>query len=451
MKTDYDPEVARARRDARVAAWLAPKGSEGEALEFESSDAEVNYGAGIRRFMDALTLERTPDRVPVMAFGTFMQTQVYGVTAREALYDYDKLFSTHQRFLEDYRPDYYGSPAFVGSGRIFELLGVNNYRWPGHGVGDDSPYQCVERESMKAEDYPALIDDPSGFWLRTYLPRIFGALEPLSALTPPPYIWEIVGFSGSMIPFGLPPVQQALKALMEAGNEALTWIQRVVQFDLVAKRKGFPTLIGGASKAPYDMLADTLRGTQGMMLDLYRRPEMVQKAMERLLPLYIQQGIDMANMASNPMVFIPLHKGADGFLSDRQFSTFYWPTLKALLIGLINQGCIPMVFCEGSFDSRLQYFDEIPAGTTYWQFDRTDLGRAKALLGKRHCIGGNVPAGLLLTGSEDDVRAYCRDLIDRLAPGGGYVLCNGTAMDEGNAANLHAMIDFGREYGVYHD
>jgi uroporphyrinogen-III decarboxylase len=271
----------------------------------------------------------------------------------------------------------------------------------------------------------------------------------LKAITPPPYIWEIVGFSGSMIPFGLPAVQQALKALMEAGSEALSWIQRVMQFDLLAKRKGFPTLIGGASKAPYDVLADTLRGTQGMMLDLYRRPEMVQKAMERLLPIYVQQGVDMANVANNPMVFIPLHKGADGFLSDRQFATFYWPTLKALLIGLINQGCIPMVFCEGSFDSRLQYFDEIPPGTTYWQFDRTDLVNAKSSLGKRHCIGGNVPAGLLLTGSEDDVKAYCKGLIDRLAPGGGYVLCNGTAMDEGEPVNLHAMIDYSREYGVY--
>lgn len=449
MMTQYDPVVARSRRDARVAAWFAPKEPDGQAIEFESPEAEANYKAGIRRFMDALTLEHTPDRVPVMAFGTFMQTQVYGVTAREALYDYDKLFTTHQRFLEDYRPDYYGSPAFVGSGRIFELLGVRNYRWPGHGVNDDSPYQCLELENMMADDYPALIEDPSGFWLRKYLPRIFGALEPLSMLTPPPYIWEIVGFSGSMIPFGLPAVQRALKALMDAGNEALAWLQRVAQFDRLAMRKGFPTLIGGASKAPYDLLADTLRGTHGMMLDVYRRPEMVHAAMERLLPLYVQQGVDMATMANNPMVFIPLHKGADGFLSDRQFATFYWPTLKGLLLGLINQGCIPMVFCEGSFDSRIQYFDEIPAGTTYWQFDRTDLLKVKASLGKRHCIGGNVPAGLLLTGSEDEVKAYCRDLIDRLAPGGGYVLCNGTAMDEGNPANLHAMIDFSRQYGVY--
>lgn len=449
MDTTYNPLLARRKRDARVEAWLNPAGPDGQPLEFESPEAQLNYKTSITRFMDTLTLEQLPDRVPVMAFGTFVQTHVYGVSAREALYDYDKLFSTHQRFLEEFRPDYYGSPAFVGSGRVFETLDVRNYRWPGHGVPDGSPYQCVEGEYMKAEEYSALIEDPSGFWLRSYLPRIFGALEPLSALTPPPQIWEIVGYSGSMIPFGLPPVQRALKALMAAGDEALSWIQRVAAFDTAAKRKGFATVIGGASKAPYDILADTLRGTQGMMLDLYRRPEMVLKATERLVPLYVQQGVEMATMASNPVVFVPLHKGADAFLSDRHFATFYWPTLKALLIGLINEGCIPMVFCEGSFDSRLQYLDEIPPGTTFWLFDRTDMSEVKRRLGKRHCIGGNVPAGLLLTGTPDDVRAYCRDLIDRLAPGGGYILCNGTAMDEGNAANVHAMIDFGREYGVY--
>jgi hypothetical protein len=442
-------KTAKEKRDARFATWLSPKDPEGNDLKFQSKEAEAAYKASVTRFIDALTLGKTPDRVPIFPLGTFMQTHLYGVSPRDALYDYGKLFSTHIQFLRDYRPDYYASPAFVGSGKIYEILDLKVYKWAGHGITENSGYQCVEGEYMKAEDYPALIDDPSDFWLRTWMPRAFGTLEPLANLGPFTGIWEIVGVSGSMIPFGIPPVQGALKALMEAGNEAMTWIQQVAGFDMQARSLGFPTLVGGAAKAPYDILADTLRGSRGIMMDLYRQPAMVIKAMERLTPLYIKQGVGMATMAGNPMVFMPLHKGADGFMSDEQFRKFYWPTFKELMLGLINEGCVPFLFCEGTFDSRLKYIKELPKGTTFWLFDRSDMAQVKKQLGDTICIGGNIPSSLLLTGAPEEVKAYCKNLIDVVGKGGGYVMSNGTGMDEGNVENVHAMIDFTREYGVY--
>jgi len=33
-----------------------------------------------------------------------------------------------------------------------------------------------------------------------------------------------------------------------------------------------------------------------------------------------------------------VHRGADGFMSDEQFERFCWPTLKAVLLGLIEAG-----------------------------------------------------------------------------------------------------------------
>ena len=75
--------------------------------------------------------------------------------------------------------------------------------------------------------------------------------------------------------------------------------------------------------------------------------------------------------------------------------------------------------------------------------------RAKQVLGGQVSIGGNVPASLILTATPDDVRAYCKYLLDEVAPGGGYVMSFGTAMDEAIPENVHAMIDFTREHGVY--
>jgi uroporphyrinogen-III decarboxylase len=444
MEKKWEEMSPEEKREARFKTWLSAQG-----VQFQSPEAEASYKAAVMRFKDAVLMEKAPDRVPIFPLGTFMQGYLYGVTPHESMYEYGKLLSAHRKFLQDYKPDYYGSPAFIGSGKILEILDYKQYRWPGHGVSEKSGYQYAEGEYMLAEDYQALIDDPTDFWLRTYLPRVFGALEPLTNLAPFPNLWEVVGVSGQMIPFGIPPVQNAFKALMEAGNEAMAWIQQIMGFEMEARSMGFPTAIGGAAKAPFDILADTLRGTRAIMLDMYRQPEMVVKAMERITPLYIKQGVGMATFAGNPVVFIPLHKGADGFMSDEQFKKFYWPTLKELILGLVAAGCVPFLFCEGSYNSRLEYLTELPKGSCFWIFDRTDMARAKKLLGKTICIGGNVPSGMILTGTAEQVKAYCRNLIDVAGKGGGYIMAFGTAMDEGKPDTIHAMIDFTKEYGVY--
>jgi uroporphyrinogen-III decarboxylase len=184
-------------------------------------------------------------------------------------------------------------------------------------------------------------------------------------------------------------------------------------------------------------------------MDMYRQPDMVLKAIERITPLAIKQGLNGANFHGNPIVFIPLHKGADGFMSDEQFRTFYWPGLKAVILGLADEGCVPLLFAEGGYNSRLEYLKELPKGRCLWIFDRTDMTRAKEIIGDTICIGGNVPAGLIMTGTSDQVKDYCKNLIDVAGKDGGYIMAMGTSMDEGKPDTLHAMIDFTKEYGVY--
>ena len=437
--------ATREKREARYAEWL-----NGEGIEFKSPETEAKYKGSIQRFIDCIELEKTPDRVPLFPLGTFMQADLYGITPKEAMYDYPKMLDTQKRFVLDYDPDFYQSPAFIGPGKVFDTIGFNMYQWPGGGgLPDNYGFQCVEDEYMAADDYDWLIRDPSDYFLRKFLPRTCDKLAPLAALSPFTNIWEIVTVGPSMISFGIPDVQEALKVMIEAGNEAMNWIGQIGAFEADIRAHGYPTGVGGACKAPYDMLADTLRGTRGIMMDLYRQPDNVIKAMERFVPICIEQGVSMANDAKNPMVFMPLHKGADAFMSDEQFKKFYWPTFKAVLEGLIEVGCVPFLFCEGGFNSRLEYLKELPKASTFWLFDRTDMATAKKEIGDKQCIGGNMPAGLLLTGKPQAVKDYCKELIDVCGKGGGYVMAFGTAVDEGNAENFHAMFDYTKEYGVY--
>lgn len=432
------------RRSVRIEKWLAPEGA-----SFASAEAGATYRANVERFRDVIELKKVPDRVPILLNSTFMPADLYDVLPYDLMYDPKVLTDTFKRYLIDYEADYYFTPVIIGSGQVFDMLDYKQGAWPGHGVAKESGYQFIEGEYMADEDYQALIDDPSDFWIRRYLPRVFGALEPLRQIPPFTDLWEIVLVSAHMIPFGLPDVQEALLKLMEAGRIALAWVEEVGQLDVEARSLGMANCAGGLSKAPFDIIADTLRGTRSTMLDMHRRPATLLEAIDRITPLAIKQGVAGANSNGNPVVFMPLHKGADGFMSDKQFQTFYWPSLKAVVLGLIEEGCIPFLFVEGGYDSRLEYLAEIPPGTSFCLFDRTDMVRAKELLRDRVCIGGNVPASMILTGTAEDVRAYCKQLIDTAGEGGGYVMSMGTSMDQGKPETLHAMVDFTKEYGVY--
>ena len=91
-----------------------------------------------------------------------------------------------------------------------------------------------------------------------------------------------------------------------------------------------------------------------------------------------------------------------------------------------------------------------PSGKAVCWFERTDILKAKEILGDTVCIRGNVPGTLRCTGSPEDVVAYCKKLIDAVGKGGGFIL-DGTIgiPDEAKLENLKAVADTTREYGVY--
>lgn len=434
------------KRAARLQEWMTPPG-----LQFVSPEVEQAYKARVQMFMDVIDLKK-PQRVPVVPFAGFYPFAYAGVSARDAMYDYVKLGYALKKYHADFLPDSLAGSPIYGPGKVFEILDYKLYRWPGHGVPDTAPYQALEAEYMKADEYDALIADPSAYFMRGYLPRVFGALSNFPMIGPFTDILELPFTGGSIIPFGLPPVQEALKKLMEAGQAALEWIGACLAIDgETTATLGLPGLMGGFTKAPFDTLGDTMRGTRAIMLDKFRQPRKILAAMEQIVPLAIDLGVRSATNGRNPVVFIPLHKGADGFMSNDDFKKFYWPTLKAVILGLINEGLVPYLFVEGGYNQRLDIITDpdIPAGSTIWMFDQTDMREVKKRFTGWACFGGNVPASMLKAAKPAEIKDYVKRLIDDVAGDGGYMLATGAVLDDAEAENLHAMIDAGKEYGVY--
>jgi len=449
MEKKWEEMSAGEKQDARFQKLLAPKDPDGNDFKFQSPEAEKSYKDRITRIKDAIQLEKAPDRVPVCPLPNMFPYTYAGLTVQEAMYDYDKCVAAFKKYVLDFEPDMHIGASGPGPGKFFEILDYKLYAWPGHGVAPASSYQCHEGEYMKVEEYDILITDPSFFFSNVYLPRVFGALEPWSMLPLLPGIVEMYGVAFNFIPFGLPPVQGAYKALFEAGAEALKWAMAMGGVDGELKILGFPNILGGFTKAPFDIIGDTLRGSKGIIMDMYRRPDKLLQAMEAITPIMINMGLGAARHTGNPLIFMPLHKGADGFLSDEQYRKFYWPTFKQVMVGLVEEGCIPFPAAEGGYNTRLQVIKDLPRGKTLWMFDQTDLVKAKEIVGDTLCILGNVPSAMLSLGTPKDVKEYCKKLIDIVGKDGGYIMGNGAFFDEAKAGNVKAMLDFTKEYGVY--
>jgi hypothetical protein len=437
------------KQEALFQRWLSPKDPQRNDIPFQSPEAEKAYKERINRVKDVVQMKKLPDRVPAFIFPSFFPVYNAGFTPQEVMYDYDKLNTAFKKFILDFEPDVNIGNVAPGPGRFFDILDYKLYKYPGHGVAPEHTYQCLEGEYMKADEYDALIQDPSNFFMSTYFPRVFGALEPLQMLTPLTSTLEMYGLALFYIPYGLPPVQAALKALMEAGSEVLKWVGAVGAFGGETISLGFPAAFGGFTKAPFDVLGDTLRGTRGIMLDMYRQPEKLLEAMDRLTPIMIKMGVGAAQMNGHPLVFMPLHKGADGFLSDEQFKKFYWPTFRKVMMGLIDEGVVPLPAAEGHWTTRMEVLKDIPKGKTLWMIDQSDMAKTKKTLGTVACLAGNVPSDLLKLGTTQQVKDYVKNLIDTAGKGGGYIVCNGAFFDEVKAENVKAMVDFTKEYGVY--
>jgi uroporphyrinogen-III decarboxylase len=302
---------------------------------------------------------------------------------------------------------------------------------------------------MKADEYDALIADPSDYFRSTFLPRVGSAFAPLATLSPFSELMEATTMMFGILPFANPAVVEGVQRLAEAARESLAHLMTVgaARADAAA-RLGIPPQAGGIAKAPYDVLADTLRGTKGIVMDRFRQPEKILEASERLVPQVIDWGLRQAARAESPLLVFVLHKGADTFMSDADFRTFYWPTLKAVMKGLIEQGVVPALFAEGAYNKRLEAIadDDIPAGSVLWMFDQTNMAAAKRALGGRSCIAGNVPTALLALSTAGEVEEYVTDLLETCATDGGFMLQNGAVLDDSKPENLRAMIETGRNW-----
>lgn len=403
-----------------------------------------------KRFLDAYDM-KVPDRVPIMLNFSYMLARLGGVTKQELHENPDKAQELLEKWSLYYQPDAAYGVVALGGPEPSRALEDRQIKWPGYGLGPDEPFQFVEGERMKAEEYDEFIEDPTDFTLRKFLPRIYGAMEGFASL---PALTSMLGgyvALGNLTVLNTPPVRVALDAIFKAARWYAEVLPKMEEYNLRMEALGFPTdvlMFGTIALAPFDLLADTLRGMRGVFFDMYRCPDKLLAAEEKIRRFTVKDVFQTAKMTGSKFVFIPLHRGSDGFMSLEQFETFYWPQLKAMMTEFIEAGLKPCPFYEGIWDQRLEYLRELPKGRTAGMFQSSDMFKVKEVVGDIMTIIGGFPVSLLEGGTAEEVREHTRKMCRILGKNGGFIMSSSTVMDECNPELVKVWVDATKEYGA---
>jgi hypothetical protein len=289
-------------------------------------------------------------------------------------------------------------------------------RLPGIDLPENSTHQFEEIGFMKDEDFDVLETDGIFALFSILIPRIYPEITLESALL-------------DIDRMGKEMTDQAL-ALREKGIEpAVGFVIPGTAFDYFCFARSMNTAL----------------------LDLRRRPGKMKSSGRRFCEDILGLAVSTVMQNRIKRVFIGLSRSSPVFLTSKHFEEFILPDLEFLVHGLIDAGIAPVLHCDTNWTKFLPYFQRFPKAQCILELDSfTDIFRAKEVLGEHMAIMGDVPSTLLAEGTRDEVRNYCRELIEKIGIGGGFILSSGCSIPlNAKSDNVLAMTEAVEEWGWY--
>ena len=392
-----------------------------------SGDKRELFEERLARYQTTIALEPT-DRMVVGGTGTnYFAENSGGFSKQETIYDGDTWLAAMSQFAETYPEIDVLRVSRRVWGPLYDAVGCRLYKIPGLNLPPDIEFQYVEGEWMKADDYDLLIKDFMQFVVERFLPRVLSEFEEK-------------GSTRSYIAFLKGGIAYAMKTQMQK-----QWSQHM------AMKYGLPSALQGVVYAPFDVIADKFRGLQGIMIDIYERPEKVLEACEAIVPHVVNTALAGADPLRRLPVFIPLHRGCHPFLSPKQFDTFYWPSLKKTYMMLIEAGYTIRAYLEGDWTPNWHHYNELPKGKILCDIDnKADISRSKSEIGDNVCLAGGIPDSMFILGTPDQIRSRVKELCQTVGKDGGLIINGGCAIPyDTKPENFRAYVNATLEYGKY--
>lgn len=390
------------------------------------------YPQRLARYVTAMRNEM-PDRIPLRPFVAEFTARHTGRTCQEVAHDYTKAFDAAVQCARDFDWDaVVPNMVYVWTG-LAQAIGLRYYGIPGIHIPPTTGFNYIEPPEdqawMRADEYDALIADPTAFLYNVWLPRVSTEVSKL----------------------GEPSTYRNNLSFVKGGMAMLQYFHAFgPQIARLRTEAGAVSAIAGIFKAPFDILADKLRGYIGLTMDMATQPDKVLAACEALMPHLCHVGLTTADPARQVPIGFWMHRGCVPFVSPATFHSHYWSTLKPVIEEFWKHGHQTLFYAEGKWRHHWETFRELPDRSIVYHCDQDDVFACHAALHDKFALSGGVPNVLLSFGQPAEVRAFCRRVIDEVAKDGGYIMDAGAIMqDDTRSDNLRALTEICREEGVY--
>lgn len=405
----------------------------------------------MKRIQDAIDLKE-PDRVPWAPFCQGYLAYHAGYSMKDIVYSMDHAKKAFKKFAADYQPDMMLQLPNnnVGMGPIWERLKMKSLAWaggPDKRVGDDSIHQYLEEPILFEEEMEEFTTDFTGYLLSKGFGRVAGLFDDMAG-------WKFNRVNPTfnsvlniVTMLSTPASQKMLREIWEVNEMISRRKEAFADIEKTLEDMGFPVLDKGGAAVPFDRYSDVYRGTLDSLTDLYDNEDTILAYSRQNLKIMKEMIREQGKFLKGKWVFIALHKGMDGFMSDEQYAKFYWKDLLEIVEEIVNCDMVPYIFTEGKYDTRLEYLKEVPKGKTVVHIEDCNMKEVKRILGDVACIEGGFPSYLLERGTKEEVETMCKSLIDDCAGGGGYIFSTDGGMDHAQPELLDVAMDTVLTYG----
>lgn len=227
----------------------------------------------------------------------------------------------------------------------------------------------------------------------------------------------------------------------EIAERAAAYESSVPAIIETVRAAGMPYLMGGADAImPFEYLCGG-RSFSQFVYDLYRIPDKVEAAMQAMMPQLSGPAIEAAKATGSPAFWVGGWRGASEMLARPLWERFVFPYHKQLVEEVVAAGLIPILHFDSDWTRDLARFREYPEKSCIMSLDgRTDIRKAKEILGDHMCLMGDVPAALLSRGTPDEVHDYVGQLVADIGPAG-YIVHSGCDIPvDAPLDNVKAMV-----------
>jgi len=221
--------------------------------------------------------------------------------------------------------------------------------------------------------------------------------------------------------------------------------------DLLVKAKGQVVPIVAFVFGPLGILG-MLRGEENLFVDILEEPENLKAPLEAITQTLIDY-VDALMDTGVHAIMLDTLFASQSIMSKKMWVETEGPLVKRIAQHVHTRGCMFMIHNCGNgiyFDVQIETMKPEAISFLHLPDDCKSLQEVKEKYGSITTLIGNVSPTWMISASADEVEVECKNKIDALKKGGGFILATGCEYPA-NAVfdNAEVMIKVAKEYGKY--